>query len=132
MPVIIYVSVIFLGLIVIVYVRQVSSDFGNWYVRGTTSLPFDPMVRSIVLCVVPVLAILNLVFKRPSGRYLALVPMLVLLGAGLRLFTNAISTPRYDLYPRYFTPLLFGIVISLATLILTLGFSKKVDDYHGA
>lgn len=130
-PVIIVLSIIVLSLIAISGVAHVSEDLGYWSVRGSEPVPFGPIGRALLLGVVPSLAMIDLGFRRVSGRYLALLPMLVLWGGALRLFTDlSIGTGRYASCPRfYYTALTFGIVVSLAALILTLGFSKKVDAY---
>ncbi|MFT3743303.1 MAG: hypothetical protein QM785_03310 [Pyrinomonadaceae bacterium] len=130
-PALIVLTMVFLSITAFVGAMSASADFGRWRVIGGEIVPVWAILKVIVLALIPTLAVIDLYFRRPSGRYLALIPMLWLFGLCLRLFVGLLLTA--DLYinrsPQPFLFLNGSLTFFLAAAISSLALSKTVRSY---
>ena len=130
-PALIVLTLVFLSITAFFGAISASADLGRWRVLGAEIFPAWAIWKAIVLSVIPTLAVIDLVFRRPAGRYLAIVPMLWLFGLCLRPFLELpFSGDLFDGELIRGLWFLFGIfTISLGATISGLAFSKTVRSY---
>jgi hypothetical protein len=131
-PAAVNISLVLLYMIAAAGVLHVSYMLSHIWTVSVRAVPIELGGRTIIYCVVPVLAIADMMRGNRAGRYLGILSMMSAWGLFLRLLRDPIMY-RYvvdgvNLAP-FFATATFSIVVSLAALILTLGFSKKVDAY---
>lgn len=122
--------IVFLSLTALIGTTDVSADIGRWQVLGQELFPFWPICKAVVLCAGPTFAIIDLCFRRPSGRYLALVPVIWLWGGCLRFFIQITFTKDF-FRARLLSEWLLTcfVMYFLSSFILKLGFSKPIRSY---
>ncbi len=132
-PASVIVFCLFLGFIALAGLMAITDELARWRSNSTSDVPILYLAGGAMLfCIVPVLAIGDMIKRRFCGLYFGLVPLLVVFGVVLRMTTEVIlfpvssQSPGFDIYVRMVS---IGFAIALGTFILKLGFSKTVAAY---
>lgn len=130
MPGVVELSVVLLVLICLGGTINVASGLGHWFSREPGSFPIVFMGRAVIYCIVPMLAVADIVRRRESGRLLAILPLISIWAVFLRMTVDLISSP---LYVRSASAISFffllAVVVTLPSLILSLGFGRRALSY---
>ena len=129
-PNIVILSLIVLGVIGVYGAYDSSVAFTDWYGWKSGTVPLSLIGRSLAYCVVPILACFVIIRGHLLGRYLGLLSLLYFFGVMLRIFTDLLSAPpsqRTVDFP-FVVPAFLAVVL-IATLILSLGFSKSANSF---
>ncbi len=130
MPGVVELSVVLLVLICLGGTLNVASGLGHWFSNEPGSFPFVFLGRAIIYCIVPILAVADIVRRREAGRLLAILPLIsiwaVLLRAMVDLLASPLNVRARGVLPFFF---LFSLVVSLPALITSLGFGRRVLAY---
>ena len=108
-----------------------SAGLGRWRVLGGASILVWAVLHAVILAIIPTLAVVDIWLRRPSGRYVALVPMLWLFGLCLRPFIELTFINDFSLQPFPFTlwALSTCSVYVLGTLIFKLAYGKQIGAF---
>lgn len=129
-PAVVVLSLIALGLISWFGVLNVASGLGYWYRWSSGPLPLELMGRTVIYGVVPMLAMIDIVRRRKSGRYLGVLPLICSSALMFRVFADLVAAPlslRSEGFPLVMPIFLLGL--ALAALGVRLGISKQADAY---
>lgn len=131
-PPAVVLSLIVLFLIAMCGVAGVSLRLGLWRVNGTGLFPYHLIGPTLMFCIAPVIAIIDVAGRRSFGRYLAILSMLCSWAAVLSSITSVLGVRlMHNASDLLFFPI-FGIVVWLPVLVYFLGFNKRVDVYFGS
>lgn len=103
---------------------NVSEGLGQWNVSRDSPLLLNLIGQATAFVVLPLMAIYDTFRRRQSGRYLALLSLMLSWGLLLRFLSGIPADTNVGI-----TLILLSFAGLWAALILTFGFSKKVNSF---
>jgi hypothetical protein len=127
-------TMVVLSFTALVSSQYVSLAFDKW--AGLTSEPFPiaALLYGVGLCLLPVLAITDILNAKLFGRYLALFSMMILLGLILRVVSYQVAMPFSRPSAIIWATAMHStlcVLIGLISLIYRFGFGKKANEFFG-
>ncbi len=131
-PASVFLTLIVLSFTALVATLTVSNMVGKWAAFPFEPFPIALMIYGIGFCILPAVAIFDILRAKESGRYLALFSMMILTGLLLRVFSHTVtmpmSGPGAPLRAAMILPT-FSVVIGMFTLIYSLGFGERANRF---
>jgi hypothetical protein len=127
-------TLIVLSLTAVFSSQYVSFAFGKWAAFTSQPFPIAALAYAIGLCLLPILAIIDIFHAKVSGRYLALFTMMILFGLILRVLSYQIAVsvarPNVIVWAAAMYSTVAVLVVTVA-LIYRFGFGSKDNDFFG-
>ena len=127
-PLVVVISLVTLVLITISGVATVSVGLPVWLQYSRESFPTVLLIKTLMSCVAPVLAINDILFQRQSGRILAILSLVY----SWILILDLVSTYSLRAFLNDASPIavpIVGSILWLPLLILFLIFNKRLSAY---
>ena len=128
-PPVVIVTMIVLSLTAFFGTMGATYQFGEWRAFVLAPFPMWAVVRAVAYGLLPMLAMIDIFHGKISGRYLGSLSLMMTWGFMLRLLNPQMFMPRRSFIETTMVLPAFGIVITMAVLIVSFGFGKTSNRY---
>ena len=125
-------TIVVLFLTSVISSQYASITLGRWAAFATEPFPAATLLYAIGLCLIPILAIIDILHAKPSGRYLGLFAFMILLGLILRVLSYQIAMPIFRPDAMFRVTAMFAtltVLLGHISLIYRLGFGTRANEY---
>ena len=127
-------TMVVLSFTAVVSSQYVSYAFGKWAAFTSEPFPIAALIYGVGLCLLPILAIIDTLHAKLSGRYLGLFTMMILLGLILRILSHQLAMPLARPSAIAWAVVMYStlaVLLGTIFLIYKFGFGRKANEFFG-